>query len=862
MRFKSRTRAMAVAALAASVSLAGLTTVASPAGAAPAETDRIAGTTRYGTAAEVATRAFPTGADTVVVTTGEKIPDALSANPIAGANDAPILLVQQSAVPAETQAAMTELDPSNVIIVGGTEAVSAAVEAAIEAQGATVTREAGDDRFATAAEVARAVGDAPAVDADGAGSQTAMPTVALANGLTGLADAVSASPMLHQEEVPLLLTSGNTLNADAAAAIDELGATQVLVLGGTAVIPASVIDELEEMGLNVEVLAGGTRFETATAIADFEVDFLGFDAARTFLASGFSLVDALAGGPVASVENGPIVLVTETDVPAGTAAWITENAADIDEVVAIGGTAVINDSVLTEASELADEAEGAASATIRPELLSAEIVQTVTPGNATPSRPAGTYVRYTFDEAIALGATAGNFKVYYANGTLAEVGDSASIDAGALSVTVRFGDQDTAAEAGALSVATVVVGAVTDAAGNTNPEGDAAIGSGGQSTVTAGVTAAPDVTGIAAYRQGNTVGTTAVDFTFDEAATVLNTTGFSLVLTDNTVRSCTSSTTPASGAPSGGTVPGGSGTTTITVVCSNPDTTVANPGGTPLSAANVARGVVALGTVQDASTPAVANPLETADSGNSGNTAGPDLVSGTFVQGTVDSALYVFDANITTTGVASLFNAYLSNGTQIEGQTVSVSATDPRQVLVTFAGSTALDSAVGISVDPGAVTAGALGANQADEVGVANTTASTITPGSTAAPDLTGVSVTAATGFTPASATYTFDQNVEPGDPAIIDGLFHLYTSSGVRLTATTCNRGTTLSAIDADSEAPSAAVTCAFGTVDNAAANANVINAVLGTVEAGAVDDDTNTALTNPEGAALTTGGTGTPAT
>jgi len=366
MRFKSRTRAMAVAALAASVSLAGLTTVATPAGAAPAETDRVAGTTRYGTAAEAATRAYPTGADTVVITTGEKVPDALSANPIAGEVDGPILLVQQNAVPVETQAALAELSPENIIIVGGTEAVSAGVEAGLEAAGFTVDREAGTDRFKTAAEVARAVGEAPAIDADGAGAGTPQPTVAIANGLSGLADAVSASPMLHQEEIPLLLTSGNTLNADSAAVIDELNATQVILLGGTAAIPASVETALEGQGINVVRLGGADRFATAGIIADFEIDFLGFDAARTFLANGFApaprnpndLVDALSGGPLASVENGPILLVTRDALTAPTEAWLEANAADVDEVVAIGGTAVISDAVLTAAAAAADEAAG------------------------------------------------------------------------------------------------------------------------------------------------------------------------------------------------------------------------------------------------------------------------------------------------------------------------------------------------------------------------------------------------------------------------------------------------------------------------------------------------------------------------
>lgn len=354
MRYKSRSRALAASALAASLGLAGLGLVAPAANAAPATTDRIAGQDRYETAADIADASYP-AADTVVLTTGEKLPDALSANPIAGANDAPILLTLTDSIPASTQAALTGIDPTNIIIVGGTAAVSQAVEDELKADGYTVTREAGTDRFKTAAEVALEVGVAPDVDADGAGTQAAMPTVALANGLTGLPDAVAASPMLHKFAVPLLLTGPDTLNEDAAAAIDALGAEQVLILGGTAAISSAIEQGLQADGINAERLAGNDRWGTATAIADFELDFLGFDAATTYIASGFSLADALAGGPVASSTNSPIVLVSETSVPAPTSTWIEDNAADIDEIIALGGTAVINDSVLTEAAALADE---------------------------------------------------------------------------------------------------------------------------------------------------------------------------------------------------------------------------------------------------------------------------------------------------------------------------------------------------------------------------------------------------------------------------------------------------------------------------------------------------------------------------
>ena len=346
-----------------------------------------------------------------------------------------------------------------------------------------------------------------------------------------------------------------------------------------------------------------------------------------------------------------------------------------------------------------------AGATIRPELTGAKILQTVTPGNATPTQPAGTYV-IDFDEPLhwaRLRRT--SRRTSRRDHVLHGCPGFASVQPGGLAVVVVFTDAALQSPTGAagLSVATVVQGAVLDANGNSNPEGDAAIGSGASSGVTAGVTAAPDLTAVGPYRQANMVGHTVVDFTFDEAA-VSNGAGFFLVLQDNSIIGCTSPTTTAQ--PSGGTVPGGSGTTMITVDCLNPDITGPNPGGTPLSAANVARGAVCLGAVVDTSASTVPNPLEAANSGNGGNGAGPDLVSATFIQGANDSAIYVFDANITSTAFGS-FAAYSASGAEIYGGSATISATDPHQVLVTFGSPTALDTAVGASVYPGAASAGA-----------------------------------------------------------------------------------------------------------------------------------------------------------
>lgn len=88
---------------------------------------RVFGPDRYGTAAELA-QYYPNGLDTVVVATGEVFPDALSGAAWAGDQAGPVLLVSEDDVPWEARQALSQLDPQEIIIVGGPGVISVAVE--------------------------------------------------------------------------------------------------------------------------------------------------------------------------------------------------------------------------------------------------------------------------------------------------------------------------------------------------------------------------------------------------------------------------------------------------------------------------------------------------------------------------------------------------------------------------------------------------------------------------------------------------------------------------------------------------------------------------------------------------------------
>ncbi len=121
--------------------------------------ERVMGTTRYGTAAEVARKTAQlegtVGTGTVLVARGDSFADALAVSSAAYGMRFPILLVRPNSAPAETLQALRDLAPGRIVIVGGTAAISTGVENTLRGICPAVTRLQGPDRYATSAAVAQ-----------------------------------------------------------------------------------------------------------------------------------------------------------------------------------------------------------------------------------------------------------------------------------------------------------------------------------------------------------------------------------------------------------------------------------------------------------------------------------------------------------------------------------------------------------------------------------------------------------------------------------------------------------------------------------------------------------------------------------
>ena len=129
----------------------------------------------------------------------------------------------------------------------------------------------------------------------------------LANGLSPV-DALVAGAPAYAAGLPVLLTEAGSLSSSAASALEALDVEQVLVVGGTTVVSAEVVTDLEALGLTVERLAGADRRLTALAVAEYAKTNLGFVDTLVVLARGDDPADALVGGQRAGRDGAPILL--------------------------------------------------------------------------------------------------------------------------------------------------------------------------------------------------------------------------------------------------------------------------------------------------------------------------------------------------------------------------------------------------------------------------------------------------------------------------------------------------------------------------------------------------------------------------
>ncbi|MGB3829695.1 MAG: cell wall-binding repeat-containing protein, partial [Ornithinimicrobium sp.] len=193
---------------------------------------RIQGGGRYATSAAVAAL-YPAGVETAYLASGEDFPDALAGAALAGQQGAPLLLTPKAGLASSARDELARLAPQEVVVLGGSSAVSEDVLRAAEPfSNAPVRRIGGADRYRTAAAVAVEVGSPSG-------------TTYVASG-QDFPDALVGAAAAARDGAPMLLTPKDEVDPATSQSLTSSPPQALYVLGGTTVIYSSTMRSLAD----------------------------------------------------------------------------------------------------------------------------------------------------------------------------------------------------------------------------------------------------------------------------------------------------------------------------------------------------------------------------------------------------------------------------------------------------------------------------------------------------------------------------------------------------------------------------------------------------------------------------------------
>ncbi|MHB8073328.1 cell wall-binding repeat-containing protein [Desulfosporosinus fructosivorans] len=194
----------------------------------------------------------------------------------------------------------------------------------------SINRIAGNDRYQTTVAISQS------------GWPDGAATAILAYG-ENFPDALSAGPLAHKYNAPILLTNSYTLNEDTAEELKRLKVKKVFIVGGTAVVSKAVEMKLSTMSITSVRLAGQDCYETSLKIAQ-EVGIT----KGVFVTTGLDFPDALSIAPIAAAKEMPIILVPRDELTKIQKDFLSKNKTKIANSYIVRGYSDISDNVVNQ----------------------------------------------------------------------------------------------------------------------------------------------------------------------------------------------------------------------------------------------------------------------------------------------------------------------------------------------------------------------------------------------------------------------------------------------------------------------------------------------------------------------------------
>lgn len=286
--------------------------------AAGGDLTRVYGSGRVETSVAISKASFPE-AEKAIIASDSGYADALSGGPLSIQINGPILLSSTS-VKDSVSRELKRLKVKEVIILGGTKAVSQKVENVLK-NDYTVTRLSGDNRYETGKEINEYQNSLDKSTRTRLGYATGM----------GYADALVAGPYIGKE--------GSLLLHNPALALENPD----MVFGGEKALPKVKNAKKRFSGLN--------RYDTAVKIAEsYRLTGPYTPGQTVIIASGQNYPDALAAAPLVNAYRS-VLLLTNTDSLAPETQEYLESPS-VKNIFILGGTNAVSDKVKNEIVKL------------------------------------------------------------------------------------------------------------------------------------------------------------------------------------------------------------------------------------------------------------------------------------------------------------------------------------------------------------------------------------------------------------------------------------------------------------------------------------------------------------------------------
>lgn len=291
MRFKKSASVLLSAALVLGVYSAN------PISSEAAATEQVlAGSNRHSTAVQVSQKGW-SSSENVVLVNDSAIADALAATPLAEELNAPILLTGKNKLNSTTKSEIERLGATNIYLIGGESVLSDDLSAEISGR---TYRIAGSSRETTALAIAKKINELNPIK-----------TIAVVNGNTGLADAVSIASVAAEKDMAIILSNPKSGVALSKEFIYSNGIEKSYVIGGDKAVPNYVMSSLPE----AERVSGSNRNDTNAKV--IEKFYPSNSLNNIYVAKNGSkntgqLIDALAVGVLAAKNSSPVLIVSNS----------------------------------------------------------------------------------------------------------------------------------------------------------------------------------------------------------------------------------------------------------------------------------------------------------------------------------------------------------------------------------------------------------------------------------------------------------------------------------------------------------------------------------------------------------------------